>query len=908
MDGNTTINDLTSSTLNPNYPNNPTYTTYLASFEAPYNTGVIDYGQCVQGYLYPPTTGNYVFWISSADAGQLWLSTNSSPANAVEICSVASNTTYRNWTVYASQQSAPIALVAGQRYYIEALQKQASGNDNLSVAWMPPGGTAIPTLGSALSVTSLTCSGTTATATLPSAPGFVVGQSVYVTGATQSAYTGTVVITAVSGNTFSYTVAGSPTSPATGTITVYPYGLSYSGTTAIAWLPNNGYSNGQWIDIAGAGQAVYNGLYQIGNVGTNTFTYTMSSTPTKTATGSILANAILPIPGAYLAPLQANMDLTAPTAAANLKAAVTGSNNQISLTWSPVQDPSSGIAYYQIYRDGTAYRGSALSVTGLTCNSTTATATLSSAPGFIVGQRVVVSGASQSSYDGTFVVTAVSGNTFSYTVPGSPVSPATGTITVQPYVVSTTTSYTDTSGISSQTRHSYQVTAVNFDGIEGAKSATVTAVPAGIATIKTPATTSVQIQFTEPVDPTSAQTAANYSISGVTISTAVLQADGYTVTLSTSALGTSSHTLTINNVKTRTLSALPSMTASFTYASGYTYSAPPFSIGVNAESTDATSPALTGTISDPAASVAVRVNGSYYAAINNGDGTWSLPQGDISALGSGTYDVVTTGVNTSGIVAFDPTVNELSVGTASPTVAITSPASPTLSPVSSIAIVFSEAVEGFTLQDLQLTLANGGPAVGQPLEAATLTTSDYRNWTLGNLAGLTAASGTYTLTLVDLGSAVTDLFGNPLLTSASGTWLLGTPLTVATNPTNQTVVAGGTATFTAAANGNPVPIVQWEVSSNGGTTFSPLSNDGAYSGVTTTSLTISGATAGLNGYQYEAFFSNTVSTLTSSPATLTVDYIKTTGQPVNRTINAGQGAPSPRPVPTPAARIRCSGT
>ena len=84
LDGNDTVNDLTSSTLNPNYPNEPTYITYLTSFNAPYNTGVSDYGQRVQGYLYPPTTGNYVFWIASDDNSQLWLSTNSSPSNAAE--------------------------------------------------------------------------------------------------------------------------------------------------------------------------------------------------------------------------------------------------------------------------------------------------------------------------------------------------------------------------------------------------------------------------------------------------------------------------------------------------------------------------------------------------------------------------------------------------------------------------------------------------------------------------------------------------------------------------------------------------------------------------------------------------------------------------------------------------------
>ncbi len=104
----------------------------------------------------------------------------------------------------------------------------------------------------------------------------------------------------------------------------------------------------------------------------------------------------------------------------------------------------------------------------------------------------------------------------------------------------------------------------------------------------------------------------------------------------------------------------------------------------------------------------VRVNGVYYAATNNAAGTWSLPQGEIAALNSGTYNVVTTGVNMAGTVAFDPTVNELTVATTAPTVSITAPASPTLTPVNSVAIAFSEPVENFTLQDLQLNLTVNG--------------------------------------------------------------------------------------------------------------------------------------------------------------------------------------------------------
>ena len=38
-----------------------------------------------------------------------------------------------------NQKSAPINLIAGQKYYIEALQKEHDGGDNLAVGWAKPG-------------------------------------------------------------------------------------------------------------------------------------------------------------------------------------------------------------------------------------------------------------------------------------------------------------------------------------------------------------------------------------------------------------------------------------------------------------------------------------------------------------------------------------------------------------------------------------------------------------------------------------------------------------------------------------------------------------------------------------------------------------------------------------------------
>ena len=72
-------------------------------------------------------------------------------------------------------------------------------------------------------LTSLTCSGTTALATTPLAHNFNTGDQVYIAGATQAPYNGTFTITGTTTYTFAYTVAGSPASPATGTITAEKY-------------------------------------------------------------------------------------------------------------------------------------------------------------------------------------------------------------------------------------------------------------------------------------------------------------------------------------------------------------------------------------------------------------------------------------------------------------------------------------------------------------------------------------------------------------------------------------------------------------------------------------------------------------------------------------------------------------
>jgi len=131
----TAVSNLTN---NVNYPNNPSSIGTSTIFEMPGNAGN-NFGIRMNGFICPPSTGSYVFWIASDEAAELWLSTTSSTANKVRIAYNTAKTNSRQWTKFSTQKSIAISLVAGQLYYVEALMKEGTGNDNLAVGWAKPG-------------------------------------------------------------------------------------------------------------------------------------------------------------------------------------------------------------------------------------------------------------------------------------------------------------------------------------------------------------------------------------------------------------------------------------------------------------------------------------------------------------------------------------------------------------------------------------------------------------------------------------------------------------------------------------------------------------------------------------------------------------------------------------------------
>lgn len=233
-------------------------------------------------------------------------------------------------------------------------------------------------------VTSITSAGDMATVTTSLAHGYITGADITIAGAVQSEYNGRFNITVVDEVTFTYQFIGSVTSPANYLFTLAPGALTRASTTATVVKVAHGLTTGDPVQIAGADQTTYNGIYEITVVDPDTFTYQMVATGATPATGTIVVTV-----GGLVA---SNMS-----------------------------------AYWKA-------RGSQVTLSALSWSAGTATAT-ATAHGFTGGQYATIAGAAQAGYNGTYLITVLDANTFTYEIPDPLTTPATGTITAQTSIV-----------------------------------------------------------------------------------------------------------------------------------------------------------------------------------------------------------------------------------------------------------------------------------------------------------------------------------------------------------------------------------------------------------------------------------------------------------------------------------------
>ena len=114
---------------NDRYPSNPDGSEFVSYLQGPEDWAE-QYGSRLRGWLFITESGDYTFLIEAEDQGEIRLSTDEDPANAVTIASTE-----------AEAESQPQALEAGNRYYIEALMKENTIGDSIMVSWQRPGHT-----------------------------------------------------------------------------------------------------------------------------------------------------------------------------------------------------------------------------------------------------------------------------------------------------------------------------------------------------------------------------------------------------------------------------------------------------------------------------------------------------------------------------------------------------------------------------------------------------------------------------------------------------------------------------------------------------------------------------------------------------------------------------------------------
>jgi len=94
-----------------------------------------NYGDSLSGWITPTVTGQYYFFLASDDSSELFLSTDSTAANAVSIANEPGCCHGFQEPGVSTTTSGLISLTQGTPYFIQALHTEGGGGDYVKVAW-----------------------------------------------------------------------------------------------------------------------------------------------------------------------------------------------------------------------------------------------------------------------------------------------------------------------------------------------------------------------------------------------------------------------------------------------------------------------------------------------------------------------------------------------------------------------------------------------------------------------------------------------------------------------------------------------------------------------------------------------------------------------------------------------------
>ncbi|WP_258577766.1 BapA/Bap/LapF family large adhesin [Acinetobacter baumannii] len=207
--------------------------------------------------------------------------------------------------------------------------------------------------------------------------------------------------------------------------------------------------------------------------------------------------------------------------------------------------------------------------------------------------------------------------------------------------------------------------------------------------------------------------------------------------------------------------------------------------------TNDSTPALSGTVNDPTATVVVNVDGVDYPAVNNGDGTWTLADNTLPTLADGPHTITVTATDAAGNVGND---------TAVVTIDTVAPNAPVLDPINATDPVSGQAEPGSTVtvtypDGTTATVVAGTDGSWSVPNPGNLVDGDTVTATATDPAGNTSLPGTGTVS-ADITAPVVAL--DDVLTNDSTPALTGT----VNDPTATVVVNVDGVDYPAVNNGD----------------------------------------------------------------------------------------------------------
>ncbi|MDD1365861.1 Ig-like domain-containing protein, partial [Acinetobacter baumannii] len=270
--------------------------------------------------------------------------------------------------------------------------------------------------------------------------------------------------------------------------------------------------------------------------------------------------------------------------------------------------------------------------------------------------------------------------------------------------------------------------------------------------------------------------------------------------------------------------------------------------------TNDSTPALTGTVNDPTATVVVNVDGVDYPAVNNGDGTWTLADNTLPTLADGPHTITVTATDAAGNVGND---------TAVVTIDTVAPNAPVLDPINATDPVSGQAEPGSTVtvtypDGTTATVVAGTDGSWSVPNPGNLVDGDTVTATATDPAGNTSLPGTGTVS-ADITAPVVAL--DDVLTNDSTPALTGTvndptaTVVVNVDGVDYPAVNNGDGTWTLADNTLPaltdgphtITVTATDAAGNAGTDTAVVTIDTSLPVVSLDDLTTNDTTPALTG-------------------------------------------------------------